>query len=147
ELKNKIVGKCDEARLAHGEVKTYGTPRRLALVISALADKCADATREVTGPSAKAAFDAQGKPTKAAEKFAESLGLTGQQLKRVQTPKGEYVGAVVEEKGRPTTDLLKEALQQAVHSLSFPKSMRWGDVEYAFARPPHWIIALYGQEV
>ena len=147
ELKGTILAKLKEANLAHGEAKTFGTPRRLAVVVKDVAEASPDVTREVTGPSAKAAFDAGGKPTKAAEKFAEGLKLTVAQLKRVSTPKGEYVAATIEEKGRRAQELLPEILGQAVHGIHFKKSMRWGDVEQAFARPLHWIVALLGEEV
>jgi len=147
DLKRVFTERCQQARLAHGEVRVYGTPRRLALLVRAVADGGQDVRREVSGPSVKAAFDAQGKPTKAAEKFAEGLGLKVEQLKRAQTPKGEYLAATVEDKGRPAPEILKDVLQQAVHSINFKKSMRWGDVELAFARPVHWIVALFGGEI
>src|SRR6478672_11746636 len=100
ELKATITQKLADARLTHGEVKTFGTPRRLAVLISGVADASPDLKKEVTGPSAKVAFDAEGKPTKPAEKFAESLKIPVSQLRKVSTPKGEYVGATVEEKGK-----------------------------------------------
>src|SRR5579871_5541386 len=87
------------------------------------------AHREVQGPSVKAAFGADGKPTQAAEKFAAGQGLTVDKLSRVTTPKGEYLTAQVTEKGRPASQLLPEILQAAVHGIAFKKSMRWGDVE------------------
>ena len=147
DLKRVFTERCQQARLAHGEVRAFGTPRRLALLVRAVADGGQDVQREVQGPSVKAAFDAQGKPTKAAEKFAEGLGLKVDQLKRAQTPKGEYLAATVEDKGRPAPDILEDVLHQAVHSINFKKSMRWGDVELAFARPAHWIVALFGGDV
>lgn len=139
--------RCLAARLEHGAILRYGTPRRLALLIKDVAEKSQDVTREVSGPSLKAAYDKDGKPTKAAEKFAESQGLKVEQLLKLQTPKGEYLGAKVEEKGRTAQETLKEVLHQVVHSINFKKSMRWGDVELAFARPVHWVVALFGAEV
>jgi glycyl-tRNA synthetase beta chain len=103
--------------------------------------------KEVLGPPSRVAFDKDGKPTKAGEKFAEGLKLTADQLQRFETPKGEYVGAVVEEKGRPAAELLPSILDGLVHGLHFKKSMRWGDVEQSFARPLHWIVALLGDQV
>src|SRR5262245_21813955 len=147
DLKRVFVERCQQARLPHGEVRTFGTPRRLAVLVRDVADRGQDVQREVTGPSVRAAFDPQGKPTKAAEKFAEGLGLKVDQLKRAQTPKGEYLAATVEDKGRAAPEILADVLQQAVHSINFKKSMRWGDVDLAFARPAHWIVALYGQDV
>ncbi|WP_375765830.1 glycine--tRNA ligase subunit beta [Archangium gephyra] len=147
DLKRIITERAAEARLKHGEVRTYGTPRRLAVWVKDVTERGEDITREVLGPSVKAAFDKDGKPTKAAEKFAESQKLSVDALLRVQTPKGEYLGAKVEEKGRPAADILKDVLHTAVHGINFRKTMRWGDVDQAFARPVQWVIALLGGEV
>jgi glycyl-tRNA synthetase beta chain len=147
DLKRIFRERAEAARLPHGDLRVHGTPRRLALYVDRVGDSSEDVSREVTGPSAKAGFDAEGKPTRAAEKFAESLGLKPDQLVKVKTPKGEYLGARVEEKGKPAQALLPEILSAAVHGIRFPKSMRWGDVDLAFARPLHWIVALLGEEV
>nr|WP_217911494.1 glycine--tRNA ligase subunit beta [Myxococcus sp. AM011] len=147
DLRRVLTERMAEARLKHGEVSVYGTPRRLAVLVRDVADAGEDVVKEVLGPSAKAAFDAQGKPTKAAEKFAESLKLSVDALGRSQTAKGEYLSARVEEKGRPAADTLKDALHVAVHSINFRKSMRWGDVESSFARPVQWLVALLGGDV
>lgn len=135
------------ARLAHGEVKRYGTPRRLALWVKGVAEKGEDVVREVQGPSVQAAFGKDGKPTVAAEKFAASVGLPVEKLLKVQTPKGEKLAAKVEEKGQRATEVLPGILQSALHDLRWDKSMRWGDVDVTFPRPLHWIVALLGQEV
>ncbi|HYX90616.1 MAG TPA: glycine--tRNA ligase subunit beta, partial [Myxococcaceae bacterium] len=147
DLRRTFVERAAAARLAHGEARVFGTPRRLALLVSALADRSEDVAREVTGPPAKAAFDAAGKPTRAAEKFAEGVGVPLEKLRRTKTPRGEYLSASIEEKGRPAQDLLREIANAAIHSINFKKSMRWGDVDVAFARPLHWIVALLGEEV
>ena len=147
ELESGLKARLSDARLTHGEVRTFGTPRRLAVWVRELAEASPDVQREVLGPPTRVAFDKDGKPTKAGEKFAEGLKLTVAQLRRIDTPKGEYVGATVEEKGRRAADLLPELLHAIVHGLHFKKSMRWGDVEQAFARPLHWIVALLGEEV
>ncbi|MFL5357246.1 glycine--tRNA ligase subunit beta [Archangium sp.] len=147
DLERIITERAAEARLKHGDVRTYGTPRRLAVWVKDVAEKGEDITREVLGPSARAAFDKDGKPTKAAEKFAESQKLSVDALLRVQTPKGEYLGAKVEEKGRPAADIFKDILHAAVHGINFRKTMRWGDVDQAFARPVQWVVALLGGEV
>jgi len=147
DLVRVITTRAAEAHLKHGEVKTFGTPRRLAVWLRDVAEQSQDVTREVLGPSAKAAFDKEGKPTKAAEKFAESVKLPLEKLARVQTPKGEYLGAKVEDKGKAAKELLPEFLHAAIHSINFKKSMRWGDVDLAFARPVQWLVALLGPEV
>lgn len=147
DLRRVFTERAAAARLQHGEVRMLGTPRRLALLVKGVADRTEDVSREVLGPPTRAAFDKEGRPTKAAEKFAEGHGLAVGQLKRVSTPKGEYLAAQVDEKGRPAPELLRDVLHAAVHGINFKKSMRWGDVEQTFARPVHWIVALYGQEV
>ncbi|RKH32634.1 glycine--tRNA ligase subunit beta [Corallococcus praedator] len=144
DLKRVLSERMADARLKHGEVRTFGTPRRLAVLVRDVADAGEDVTKEVLGPSAKAAFDAQGKATKAAEKFAESLKLSVDALGRTTTPKGEYVSARVEEKGRPADAILQDAVHAAVHGINFKKSMRWGDVDTSFARPVQWLVVLLG---
>lgn len=147
DLQRIITTRMAEGRLKHGEVRTYGTPRRLAVWVKDVADAGEDVTTEKLGPSAKAAFDKEGKPTVAATKFAESLKLPVSELGRTQTPKGEYLSARVQEKGRPAAELLPEVLHAAVHGINFRKSMRWGDVDLAFARPVQWLVALLGGDV
>jgi glycyl-tRNA synthetase beta chain len=147
DLRRTFVERAAAARLAHGSTRVFGTPRRLGLLVSGVADRSEDLTREVTGPSTKAAFDAAGKPTRAAEKFAQSAGVPVDKLRRANTPRGEYLAATLEEKGRSAQEILRELLHGAIHSINFKKSMRWGDVDLAFARPVHWIVALLGEEV
>jgi len=147
DLRRLVLEGLAASRLTHGESRAFSTPRRLALWIKSVAEASEDVSREVVGPSAKAAFDAQGKPTQAAEKFAAGLKVPVRGLKRVQTPRGEYVAAQVTEQGRPAQSTLPEVLGMAIHGMGFKKSMRWGDVEQSFARPVHWIVALFGEEV
>ena len=148
ELSRMITEGLAGARLKHGEVRVFGTPRRLAVLVKEVADTGEDVTKEALGPSVKAAFEADGKtPKQSAIKFAENLKLTVDQLKRITTPKGEYLGAQVEEKGKRASDVMPDVLSKAVHELKFRKSMRWGDVEQSFARPLQSIIALLGSEV
>lgn len=147
DLRASLTEKMELARLSFASTQLFGTPRRLAVLVCDLAEQSEDITREVLGPPTKIAFDGQGKPTKAAEKFAQSLQLPVDQLQRVTTPKGEYLAARVVEKGRSAHLIAKEVLEVLLHSLRFPKSMRWGEVEQSFARPVHWILALLGTEV
>src|SRR5439155_23186528 len=129
--------------LQHDNVRVFGTPWGLAVLVRDVAEKSDDVTKEVTGPAVSAAFK-DGKPTVAATRFAESVGLPVEKLSKVATPKGEKLGATVTEKGKRAQELLPELLSAAVHSMGFKKSMRWGDVDFAFARPVHWIVALFG---
>ncbi len=147
DLRRAITERLEGARLAHRAWRTFATPRRLAVEIKEVADATTDTSREVIGPPVKTAFDQKGNPTQAAEKFAASNKVPLAALRRVQTPKGDYIAALVEEKGRPARALLPEILSTAVHGIGFRKSMRWSDVEQTFARPVHWIVALLGAEV
>lgn len=147
DLVRTFTEKCAEANVVHGAIRRFGTPRRLALLVSGVAERTDDVTKEVQGPSVKAAFDDQGKPKVPAVKFAESVKLPVEALKRVQTPKGEYLTATVLEKGRAVSELMPAVLDACTRKINFAKSMRWGDVEQSFGRPLHWIVALLGNEV
>ncbi len=105
---------CQAQRIKHGEVKVFGTPRRLALLVSQVAEKTDDVVKEVQGPSVKAAFEADGRPKKPAEKFAESVKLPVEKLKRVQTPKGEYVGTAIVEPGRAAAEIVDPSVYALV---------------------------------
>jgi glycyl-tRNA synthetase beta chain len=147
DLEKTFAEQCAALNLKHGSVRRFGTPRRLALLVSDIAEKTDDVMKEVKGPSVKAAFDAAGKPTQPALKFAESVKLTVEQLKKVSTPKGDYLMANVEEKGRKSFELLTDVLNHCTRKINFAKQMRWGDVEQSFGRPLQWIVALLGTEV
>ena len=143
-LEDRAAQLLKEARLAHGTVKTMGTPRRLTLWVQGLADHQEPVATEVMGPSKAVGFDAQGQPTKAAIGFAASQGVDVKALAARTTPKGEYLFAVKRDAGRKTTLLLPALLAGLLGSLTFPKSMRWNDTGARFARPVRWLLALYG---
>ncbi len=145
-LPDLVKKKLGELRLFHGEVAAYGTPRRLAFSVKAVASGQADLSEEVTGPPVKAAFK-DGAPTKAAEAFAQKLGTTVDALRRVETPKGEYLVGTRSERGQPAAGLLPQALVDLVKAIPFRKSMRWGSGEFAFGRPIQWLVALFGNDV
>ncbi|MBL9037696.1 MAG: glycine--tRNA ligase subunit beta, partial [Archangium sp.] len=148
DIERVFKERCAAAGITHGTIRRFGTPRRLALLVDGLVEKTADAVKDVQGPSVRAAFEADGTtPKTPAIKFAESVKQPVSALKRVTTPKGEYLVATVEEKGRRTFDLLSEVLNACVRGIGFAKSMRWGDVEQSFGRPLQWIVALFGGEV
>ena len=138
---------CAEQRLAHGAIKTVGTPRRLTLVIAQLAIRQTAANKEAMGPSRAVAFDQTGLPTKAAIGFATSQGVAVTDLEIRATPKGEYVFAVRRDAGRPTAALLPELLSGLIGGLTFPKSMKWNASGLRFARPVRWLLALYGGKI
>jgi glycyl-tRNA synthetase beta chain len=147
DLKTTLTTHAANNRLAHGAVRTYGTPRRLAVAIAGVAEKSEQVHREVLGPAVRVAFDAAGKPTTPALKFAAGQGVEVSALGRTQTSKGEYLTATATDPSRTAEAILQEALASAAHSINFRKSMRWSDVEQAFARPVHWMVALLGEEV
>jgi len=137
----------EASRIDFSGIKTFGTPRRLVLVIESVSEKQRDEETKKIGPSRQAAFDAKGNPTKAAIGFAKGQSVPVESLTLVQTEKGEYVCAVKKEPGRPTVELLSTFLPKWILSIPFQKSMRWSDVPIRFARPIHWILALFGGEV
>lgn len=142
-----IRTELENAQLAFGAIRTLATPRRLLLVVEGIEEHQPTLRSEVMGPAKSVAFDASGKPTKAGEGFARGQGIALDQLVIVETEKGAYVCAKKEQAGRPTAELLTEILPRLVPAISFKKSMRWKDLEVRFARPVHWIVALYGGAV
>lgn len=146
-LARLLTERLAELGLKHGEVRSAATPRRLAVSIADLETAQADRREELLGPPKAAAFDAEGKPTKAAEGFARSKGASLDDLRVATTPKGEYLLVVVEKKGEQTAALLPAVLSEALAKLPFPKSMRWGSGRASFARPIQWLLASYGGEV
>ena len=147
EMEGLIRKEFDAARLEFGAVRTFATPRRLALAVAGVAEQQPTLQTKALGPARQHAFDASGNPTKAAEGFARGQGVAVADLKIVATDKGEYVCAEKEESGRPTPELLREILPRLINGIPFKKSMRWKDLDVRFARPMHWIVALYGGEV
>jgi len=143
EMEAMISRELTNARLSFGAVRTMGTPQRLALVVEDIPAVQPDAEITATGPSKKAAFDADGKPTRAAEGFARGQGVSVSDLHVVTTEKGDYLAVTKRESGRPTHELLTEMLPALVAAIPFKKSMRWGNLDVRFARPIHWIVALF----
>ncbi len=133
----------EHARIPCSDIRTLATPRRLALAVTGLAERQSDAEITTLGPAKNVAFAADGTPTKAAEGFARGQGMAVTELKLVSTDKGDYVAAVKQEIGRPTAELLAEMLPRLIAAIPFKKSMRWGDLDVRFARPIHWIVALF----
>jgi len=147
DLKLEAQKMLDRLRLEHGEIRVFGTPRRLALLVAELADGQVDRVVENTGPAKSIAFDADGKPTKAGIGFARGQGVTPEELEIITTEKGEYVCVRKREQGEKTETLLSQALPAFINAIPFRKSMRWHDLDARFARPIHWIVALYGTTV
>ena len=139
--------KLSDARIDHGRLQIYGTPRRLALTVADVAPKQQSVRSEVIGPPANIGFDDTGKPTVAGQKFAEKVGVGVNKLKIKETPKGAYLAAEKSERGLATKTLLKEILPAVILSAPFPKKMRWAGLDIEFARPIHNILALLGKSV
>jgi len=138
----------DALGLAFGEVRTYGTPRRLTLVVDALQERQPDRIVEHTGPSRQAGFDENGNPSRAAFGFAKSRGVAVEALEIRTTTKGEYLVAIEDVKGKGTNELLPDILQNLIRDMPFPKSMRWGQGNITFVRPIQWLLAVYnGHEI
>ena len=143
DMEQLLRRELESARLEYGEVVTLGTPRRLVLAVKGIAERQPDAELTAMGPAKSVAYDADGNPTRAAQGFARGQGVEVSQLTLVLTEKGEYLAAKKSEIGRDTSELLTEMLPRLIGAIPFKKSMRWADLETRFARPIHWIVALY----
>jgi len=138
----------DNLRLGHGKVRTFATPRRLAISVEGVAERQEEVTVEKVGPPKSAAFDTQGNPTRAATGFAKGAGVEVSDLVVVSTPKGDYMAARKVERGLPAMEVLPGVLPDLItEKIPFPKSMRWGSGRTTFARPIHWIVALLDGKV
>ena len=143
DLKRLAGDLLAEHRLAYESLRTIGTPRRSALLVTGLAERQEDVSTEMRGPSVAIAFDAEGNPTKAGAGFARGQGIDPADL----IQRDGYVYASVHEKGAETAALLTELLPELIRAIPLPNSMRWGDLDFRFIRPIRWIVALYGTEV
>lgn len=144
---SSILGKrLNEARIPHGLVHTYGTPRRLAVLAEDVADKQTALTTEIMGPPERAGIAENGEFTQAARKFAEKNGVSVDGLKVKETDKGRYLYATKTDRGLLTRNVLKGLLPEVILSIPFPKTMRWAGFSIAFARPIHSLCALLGKQ-
>jgi glycyl-tRNA synthetase beta chain len=146
-LEQAAQSKLRELGLSFGWVRSAGTPRRLTLAVDEVQEEQPTRLQEHIGPAKQAAFDADGQLTKAALGFARSKGVAVEDLQVIATPKGEYLMAVEEIKGKAAAELLPGLLEELLRAIPFPKSMRWADSKLAFARPVQWLLALYGDAV
>lgn len=147
-FRDGLVQRIDSAGLTHGAVEAFATPRRLAVRVRRLAAEQAPQKVQRRGPPVKAAFDAQGEPTRAATAFAQSCGVQWQDLGRETDPKGnEYLSYSGIRAGAQTLALLPGFVSEALEALPIPKRMRWGAGEAQFVRPVHWLVLLFGSEV
>jgi len=135
------------AGLPYESLDVYATPRRLALLVHGLAVMQADQDIEVKGPSLAAAYDAEGKPSRALLGFCKGQGVDEADLRQKEVGGNMYVFAVKQVKGQSAAAILPQLLTDIIHKIHFPKPMRWGYEEMRFARPIHWLVALLGGEV
>ena len=143
QLKQLAETKLNDAHLPFESIATYGTPRRLALIVKGLADTSAEISERHKGPSASIAYDADGNATKAAIGFARGKGLDVADL----VVEDGYIYAETKTAGVPTKDIVSEMLPQLITGLNFPKSMHWGNLDAKFVRPVRWLVALLDEEV
>jgi glycyl-tRNA synthetase beta chain len=146
ELAQRLTKGLDALGLEHADLRTFHTPRRLALSLNVTAGQ-PDKTEELLGPPAKVGFDADGNPTKAAEGFARRHGIDVSEIRVKETERGDYLAATVSTSGQPTEALLPDVITDALSKLQWPKSMRWGANDTPFIRPVHWIVGLFGDTV
>ena len=147
QLRVTVPEFLENLRLDYERITVDGTPRRLSVIVDALQPRQEDLETVVTGPPADRAFDADGKPTKAAEGFARSRGVSVEDLEVLEEKGRRYVMAVVHEEGRPAGEILSENLAELVASIKFEKSMRWNDSNVSYSRPLRWLLALYGVDI
>ena len=143
QLKTLAETKLNDAHLPFESIATYGTPRRLALIVKGLADTSAEISERHKGPSASIAYDADGNPTKAAIGFARGKGLDVADL----VVEDGYIYAETKTAGVPVKDIVTDMLPQLITGLNFPKSMHWGNLDAKFVRPVRWLVALLDEEV
>ncbi len=142
-----ISNALDEAALKYADVHSYASPRRLAIWIEALEIKQADKEIEKRGPALKAAYDADGNPTKAVQGFARSCGVDVASLEEVETPKGSWLMYHAQQAGKETQQLLVAIISSALDKLPIAKRMRWGNLDAQFVRPVQWVVVLFNEKI
>ena len=142
-----VVDGLTQAGFEIGKVKSFATPRRLAVLIKDVPHSQPNRDVEKKGPNLKAAYDAEGKPTKALEGFARSCGATVDQLEQQETDKGVWLVFKANEKGQSLSALIEDIINQSLAKLPVPKRMRWGSSDAEFVRPVHWLVLLHGSEI
>ena len=150
QMKTLVVKGLDEAGLAHGDVRIISSPRRLAALVSDVAEATEEIHSVLRGPSAKIAFDADGNPTKAAEGFARKNGIAASELvRRAEADGNEYVFAEQNIPSEPAMPILTRVVEQLIPAIEWPnyRSQRWGSERATFVRPVRWMCCLFGEEV
>jgi glycyl-tRNA synthetase beta chain len=135
------------AGLAHGDVQSFATPRRIAVLVKRLASRQPEQNIKRRGPPVTAAFDASGQPTRAATAFAESCGVPASELQKLEEGKGQFLFYIGKKPGTDAVALLPGIVQASLDALPIPKRMRWGSGTAEFVRPVHWLLMIYGKDV
>jgi len=146
-FKNNILKALTKARIDHGEAKILGTPKRLTLMVANVAKDQNAKTSTLSGPPERVGFDENGKPTIAAQKFAEKAGIKVDAIVVADTGKGRYLTAVVQESCESSAVILERMMAKQILAIPFPKSMRWGSLSISFARPIISLVGLLGDQV
>ena len=136
-----------EANLSHGDMQSFATPRRIAVLVKRLPSCQPEQDLKRRGPPVSASFDANGQPTRAASAFADSCGVAVDALQRLDEGKGQFLFYIGKKAGTNTVELLPRIVQASLDALPIPKRMRWGAGTAEFVRPVHWLVMLYGSEV
>ena len=147
DFKSGISQNLIKVNINFGTIKSYATPRRLAVVVNDVIINQKDQIIQRRGPSMQAAFDKYGKTTKALQSFAKSCHATIDDLKKIRTKKGTWLVCSQKQRGAYTIDLISKILHQTLRDLPITRKMRWGNISGGFVRPIHWIILLFGDEV
>ena len=146
-LQSSVIAQLNEAEISFDSIKAFAAPRRLALQIQGISDKQPDRSEQKRGPAIKAAFDAEGNPTRAAMGFAKGLGIEASELITINTDKGDYVGYEQTIHGQATTELLPAIFQTALDNLPIAKRMRSGASRNEFVRPVQWAVLMQDSTV
>ncbi|WP_288329234.1 glycine--tRNA ligase subunit beta [uncultured Haemophilus sp.] len=144
---DNVEAELNHAGLSFDKIEWFAAPRRLAVKVLNLATQQPSKEIEKRGPAVSAAFDAEGKPTKAAEGWARGCGITVEQAERIATDKGEWLVHRAKIEGQPTKNLLNDIVANALAKLPIPKPMRWADKTVQFIRPVHTVTMLLGDEL
>lgn len=144
---DNVEAELNQAGLTFDKIEWFAAPRRLAVKVLNLATQQPSKEMEKRGPAVSAAFDAEGKPTKAAEGWARGCGITVEQAERIATDKGEWLIHRAKIEGQPTKNLLNDIVANALTKLPIPKPMRWADKTVQFIRPVHTVTMLLGDEL
>ncbi len=146
-FKQGIEDGLKAANVSFASINAYAAPRRLAVILKDVIASQPDREVEKRGPAVQTAFDADGKPSKAAQGFARGCGVEVADLDRMKTDKGEWLLYKLQEKGKATVELIPEIVETSLAKLPIPKRMRWGDKDVEFVRPVHWVLMLFGSDI